>query len=184
MCELAVKIRRNQFSINLSKELNYIPNTGIETKESILNLFNTITIAGKTLIEAIGDANYIFDEIKNIVKVYKCKISNKVNPNKPFVNFLTKKEVEFTDFTSFIMWNGIECEEELCFMTAKDYKSGEFKNAKYAVGEENIWGALETKIGMDYDAMEKNFKSVRFKDNENTCIVKFNDGKEYAILKM
>lgn len=182
MCELAVKIKRNQFSINLTKDLNYIPNAGAETKESILNLFNTITIGGKTLTEAIGDAHYIFDEIKNIVKVYKCKISNKVNPNKPFFNFLTKRQVQFDDFTSFIVWNGIECERELCFMTIKDYRNIKYEDAKYAQGEEDVWNALESIIGMDYNDMEKKFKSVRFKDNDDTCIVKFDNGKEYAIL--
>jgi hypothetical protein len=184
MCELSVKIKRNQFSINLTKDLNYIPNKGLEAKESIINLFNAITLKGKTLTEVIGDAHYIYDEIKNTVKVYKCKISNKVNPNKPFISFLTKKQVDFDDFTSWIVLNGIECEEELCFMTAKDYKSGEFENAQYAQGEDNVWSALEELIGMDYDIMQDKFKSVRFRDNENTCIVKFDDGKEYAILKM
>ncbi|SFC14166.1 hypothetical protein [Clostridium uliginosum] len=184
MCELAVKIKRNQFSINLIKDLNYIPNKGADTKESILNLFNAISVAGKTLIEAIGDAHYIVDESKNIVKVYKCKISNKVNPSKPFSSVLTKKQVDFDDFSSFIVWNGIECEEELCFMTAKDYKSREFKNAIYATSEDDIWNALEATIEMDYDTMEKEFEGVRFRDNENTCVVKFNNEKEYAILRM
>ena len=40
-------------------------------------------------------------------------------------------------------------------------------------------------IGMDYDTMEKEFKSIRWEDNENTAIVSFkNDNKEYAILRM
>ncbi len=181
MCELAVKIKRNQFSINLLKDFNYIPNREADLEKSILNLFNNITIAGKTLTEAIGDAHYVFDEMKNIVKVYKCKISNKANPDKLFVNFLTKKQVGFDDFTSFILFNGVIRGEKLCFMTSKDYKKGKFDNAKYAQGENDVWNALKSLVGMDYDTMEKNFESVRFKDNENTCIVKFNDRKEYAI---
>ncbi len=183
MYGLAVKVKRSQFSINLTKDLNYIPNIKADLEKSILNLFNSITVAGKTLTEAIGDANYIYDEMKNIVKVYKCKISNKANPNKLFVNFLTKKQVGFDDFTSFVLLKGVVQGQKLWFVELKDYKKGKFDNARYAQGENDVWNALKSLVGMDYDTMEKNFESVRFKDNENTCIVKFDNGKEYVILR-
>lgn len=88
------------------------------------------------------------------------------------------------DFASFLMYTAIECEEDMGFLFESEYHEGNFENCQYATSED-VWEALKKLIGMDYDTMEEDFKSVRWEDNDNTAIVSLkNDDKEYAILKM
>lgn len=125
--------------------------------------------------------NVIFDEEKDLVEIYKVPEGLS---EKPFTHVFTKRLMEFTDFTAFLLFTAVECEEDMGFILESEYREGDFDNCQYATGEE-VWDALEELIGMDYITMEEEFKSVKWEDNENTAIVKFkNDDKEYAILRM
>ena len=98
---------------------------------------------------------------------------------------LSKKEIDFMDFTSFIVNTAVENDEDMGFLSEKDYHNGDFENSLYSSSESEAWNNLEKLIGRDYDQMEKEFKSCRWEDNENTAIISFeNDQKEYAILRM
>lgn len=121
--------------------------------------------------------NVIFDEDKELIKIYK--IPDNLY-EKTFTNVLTKKSIEFMEFTNFIVWNGIENEDNLCFINLEDYRADNFKKAIFAIGENEVWNALESTIKMDYGTMEKCFKSVRY-ENDDTCIVEFNNRKEYVV---
>lgn len=97
-------------------------------------------------------------------------------------NKSSEREMEFVDFTSFILWHGIELEENMIYMTADEYLKGDFDNAIFADGTENAnWDALEKILGMDFEEMEENFKSSNIKDNENTVIATIGE-KSIAIL--
>ena len=127
--------------------------------------------------------NVIYDEERDLVEMYKvpedlCE--------KTFTHVLTKRSVEFTDVTSFLIYTAIECEEDMGFLIYDEYTEGNFDNCKYSSdGENDVWDRLHELVGRDYDTMEEEFKSIRWEDNENTAIVKFkNDNKEYAILRM
>ena len=125
--------------------------------------------------------NVIYDEEKDLIEMYKVPEGL---CNKPFTHVLTKRSVEFTDFTSFLLYIAVECEEDMGFLLESEYHEGDFDKCKYATGED-VWNVLEKLIGMDYDTIEEGFKSIRWEDNDNTAIVKFkNDSKEYAILRM
>lgn len=123
--------------------------------------------------------NVIFDEEKDLVEIYKvpedlCE--------KPFTHVFTKRSMEFAEFTSFLVYVAVECEEDMGFLLESDYYDGSFENCKYQTGED-VWDALEELIGMDYYAMEERFESCSWEDNDNTCIAKI-AGVEYAILRM
>ncbi|MBY6836001.1 hypothetical protein FDG50_00460 [Clostridium botulinum] len=145
---------------------------------SLINVAKENTYNENKIFKAV---NAIYDEDAEAVKIYK--LLDGVCKN-PFTHVLTKKLVEFTDFTSFLVYTAIECEEDMGFLLADEYKQGKFDMCNYAVGEE-VWYVLEKLICMDYKTMEKEFKSVKWEDNENTAIVSFkNNPKEYAILRL
>lgn len=111
--------------------------------------------------------------------------------NEEFKNFCinyqkqkSKKEIDFLDFTCFILDTAIHNEEDMGFMLESEYHNGDFDNAIYGTGEE-CWGMLFRLIGRDFEQMEEDFEYCKWEDNDNTCIAKFkNDDKEYAILRM
>jgi len=124
--------------------------------------------------------NVIYDEEKDLVEMYKVPDLS----DKEFTHVLTKKSVQFTDFTAFLLYTAVECEEDMGFLLESEYHEGDFDKCKYANGED-VWDTLEKLIGMDYDTMEEDFKSVRWEDNDNTAIISFmNNDKEYSILRM
>lgn len=97
----------------------------------------------------------------------------------------SQKEIDFLEFTSFILNTAIHNEEDMGFLLNKEYQQGNFESAVYSRGENETWNALQELTGRDYDTMEEDFKSVRWEDNDNTAIVSFeNDVKEYTILRM
>ncbi len=152
-----------------------------EPEKEITNLINNAkehTYNNKKIFKAV---NAIYDEENDVIEMYK--IPEDLY-EKTFTHVLTKKLVEFTNFTSFLVYTAIECEEDMGFLLADEYKQGNFDKCNYTAGEE-AWDALEKLICMDYKTMEKEFKSVKWEDNENTAIVSFkNNPKEYAILRL
>lgn len=155
-----------------------------ESKTPEIEITNLINVAKENtynenkIFEAV---NVVYDEDKDLVEMYKVP---EILCNKEFTHVLTKRSVEFTDFTSFIMYTAIEHLEDMGFLLESEYHEGDFDRCKYANGED-VWEALEKLIGMDYDTMEEKFKTIRWEDNGNTAIVSFkNDKKEYAILRM
>lgn len=104
MCQtLLERVNQNEFSINLLKDLSYIAEKKDKSpKERILNLFNATNLGNKNLTEAIGNAQYVYDEAKEIVDVYKL---SGIKFEKPYVHVLTQQEVEYTDFLCFIDQN-------------------------------------------------------------------------------
>lgn len=111
--------------------------------------------------------------------------------NEEFKNFCinyqnqkSKKEIDFLDFTCFILDTGIHNDEDMGFLMEGDYHDGNFDNCKYERGE-NVWKVLEELIGRDFEQMEEDFEYCSWEDNNNTCIAKFkNDNKKYAVLRM
>jgi len=95
----------------------------------------------------------------------------------------SQEEIDFTDFTSFIINTSIHNEEGMGFLKAYEYHEGEFDNAIYSSGESETWDALEKLTGMDYDTMEEEFKNVTWEDNDNTAIATIGENK-YAILRV
>lgn len=97
---------------------------------------------------------------------------------------MTQKEIDFLDFTCFILDTAVHSEEDMGFLLESEYHNGNFDNGVYETGEE-CWSMLFKLIGRDYEQMEEDFKAVKWEDNFNTAIVSFiNDDKEYAILRM
>ncbi|MBY6929780.1 hypothetical protein [Clostridium botulinum] len=145
---------------------------------SVINVAKENTYNEDKIFKAV---NAIYDEEKDLVEMYKVP---EILCNKEFTHVLTKKSVQFMDLTSFLLYTAVECEEDMGFLLENEYHEGNFDNFQYATGED-VWKTLEKLIGMDYKTMEKEFKSVRWEDNENTAIVSFkNDNKDYAILRM
>lgn len=98
----------------------------------------------------------------------------------------TQKEIDFTDFTCFILNTSIHNGEDMGFLKADEYHDGNFDNCQYSLdGENDVWDRLQELVGCDYGTMEDEFKSVRWEDNNNTAIISFEgDSKEYTILRM
>lgn len=88
-------------------------------------------------------------------------------------------EIEFIEFINFIVWNGIELEDTLCFINLQDYKVNDFEKAIFKKGEE-VWSALECALKMDYNTIEKSFKGIKHQDDD-TIVAEFNDNQEYII---
>ncbi|NRT91483.1 hypothetical protein [Clostridium beijerinckii] len=155
-----------------------------ESKTPEIEITNLINVAKENTYnenKIFKAVNVVYDEDKDLVEMYKVP---EILCDKNFTHVFTKRSVEFADFTSFIMYTAVECEEDMGFLDAKSYHEGNFDNCQYATNED-AWEALEKLICMDYDEMEKEFKTIGWEDNENTAIVSFkNDDKEYAILRM
>lgn len=95
-------------------------------------------------------------------------------------NSLSKKTIQYTDFISFILENGIHEELEMIFMTASNYYIGEFEGSHFGAGED-VWDCLESLVKKDMDTIEREFQNVEFLDDERTAIANIGN-KEYAIL--
>lgn len=154
-----------------------------EPEKEIADLINVAkenTYSEDKIFKAV---NAIYYEEKDLVEMYKVPDNF---CDKPFTHVLTKRSVEFTDFSSFLLYTAIECEEDMGFLLVNEYYHGNFDNCQYSLdGENDVWDRLQELVGRDYDTMEEDFKSVRWEDNNNTAIVSFkDDDKKYAILRM
>lgn len=169
MClSLIERVNQNQFSINLVKDLSYIKEKELKSpKERILNLFNTTNLENRNLTEVIGNAQYIYDEAKEIVDVYKL---GGIKFEKPYVHVLTQQEVEYTDFLCFIDQNQdydfviIPESEYTAFYADEDKEEMEMK----IVNLDNFYEAFE----LDIWSFEKHFVGATYTDErENQMLL-------------
>ncbi|NRT88901.1 hypothetical protein [Clostridium beijerinckii] len=154
-----------------------------ESKTPEIEITNLINVAKENTYnenKIFKAVNVVYDEDKDLVEMYKVP---EILCNKEFTHVLTKRSVEFTDFTSFIMYTAIERLEDMGCILESEYHEGNFDNCVYETGE-NIWKVLFNVIGVkDYEEFEEKFEHCRWEDNYNTCIAKIGS-VEYAILRM
>ncbi len=182
MCEaLLERVNQNEFSINLLKDLSYIPEKKAKSpKERILNLFNATNLGNKNLTEAIGNAQYVYDEAKEIVDVYKL---GGIKFEKPYVHVLTQREVEYTDFLCFIdrfqdydfaiipeaEYNNFYADEDKEEMDMKIVESSDF----YEAFEKDIWSFEDCFVSSTYTDERENqvYLAIMINGEEKKFIV-------------
>lgn len=131
-----------------------------------------------------GVNNEIILELKNLLKMVMPK-SDYISEdlcNQPIIRVLTKKTLEFIDFTSLIL---LAISEELFLaytkMESYNVESEEFDYEIICEGKDEIGGGLEKITGLNYYEMESAFESATFTNEfENNMIVKI-AGKECVI---
>lgn len=101
-----------------------------------------------------------------------------------------KKREMLMELINFIIYYGVDFEDEMLFLKEEEYKKGIYDNMLVGNGEEEVWNCLHKILGIEYEdddqdqayeEMEKGFQGVEFKDNESTAIITFNNNK-YAVL--
>lgn len=103
-------------------------------------------------------------------------------------NLIDKKKNKFIDFTSFILSIAMEEDTDINMLKEKDYRQADFNNSIVTNGEDETWNGLYKMLNIPFDneeeaynQLEKGFQDVKFKDNESTAIVTFNNIK-YVVL--
>ncbi|GKX65812.1 hypothetical protein [Inconstantimicrobium mannanitabidum] len=97
-----------------------------------------------------------------------------------------KKREMFMDLINFIIYYGVEFQDEMLFLKEEDYKKGIYDNMLVGNGEKEVWSCLHKMLNIKnndqaYEELEKGFQNVEFDDNESTAIITFNNNK-YAVL--
>jgi hypothetical protein len=148
---------------------------GRESKKHIHNLINKAngSIGFKSM-----DA--VFDEETEVIKI------NRIPEDifeKPIIKVVTKKALEYTNFTSLIAL-AIAEDSTLAYTKMENYhlESKEFEYEVICEGQEEVWDGLKRITGLtDYYDIEEAFESAVFIDEfENSMIVEI-AGKEYVI---